>query len=607
MAEDDAKLIVALKRKYETRLRKRDGWRNTFTLLYKYILMRPTAFGDTVTPSRTPKLSVANVSDDEVIDAARTSAAALGGALLPNIAESFELVPKRAFNTIGTDEDIFESSEIKEYFQQSTRIVRSVIGAPEAGYFMAFDEHLDETVVIGTSGLTGIEDEEDEQQPCYFRSVSIETAVFEENSKGAIDKIDFEFYFTPSQIVEKYGEANVSQRVKDLIEADKDDEYIRVVQSVYPRGKGKEGAEVEDKPYASVHWEYDNNHLLKKSGMDELNTWINRFRKRPNEMYGRSLGNDALPTVKELNVLRRGFSLALGKKLDPPIGFYSDMVGGNGQVDISAGAKVPLYSTGRIPQGQLPIIQLLKIEDPAVANLRMDSLTARIAGKFLVDKLLDFNNKTRMTAFETDKRDSFRSQGLGSVFSRQMNEVQTPSVKWTIKVLLRRKWLGLHPIKDALLIQEITDRDEVPFVIPASVAAMLDKGQDPFECRWISPAARAMKADALMGLEKLSNYVLAFTNAGKTDAADNLDSDRSIRIYQDYVGAPVQAMRSQDDMEKLRKDRQDGMAKQSQLQAQEATAKITAQGAKAAKDFAAAGTNAAQSGLLGGDQNGQQQ
>jgi hypothetical protein len=48
---------------------------------------------------------------------------------------------------------------------------------------------------------------------------------------------------------------------------------------------------------------------------------------------------------------------------------------------------------------------------------------ARCSRRFFLDRLLDLNNQTQMTAYETSVRDKKNGQALGGVFSRQQKEV----------------------------------------------------------------------------------------------------------------------------------------------------------------------------------------
>ncbi|MDE2099357.1 MAG: hypothetical protein KGL39_19040 [Patescibacteria group bacterium] len=590
MAKDQfSDLSTKCFRRYQQMARRRDGWKTVYMLLSKYILMRPVWFGDYGVPGQTPLLNVAYVSDDTVVDAARTSATALGGALWPNTAETFELAPQIPHGMPFDVQQALDSEEVRQYMMQATKVVQQVIDMPESGFHIAWGEYLDDQIVFGTSGICADEDDKNDEVPIHFKTISVETSVIDEGKDRMVDCVGMEFVYTARQVVDIYGIENVSEKTRGLYEAEKYDDWIKVIQLIEPRINGKVGAPVTEKPYASIHFEYDNKHILLNSGMDERCIFVTRFRKRPNEVYGRSLAMDALPSVKELNILRRGMSKALDKILDPPLGFYSDQIGGSGQIDISAGARVPLNAVGKIPQGQSPIMQLLKINEPQVAKDRTENLEEKISVKFLIDRLLDFNNKTRMTLGEAELRNDFRNQALGNIFSRQIIELLNPLIKFVVNVLWRRGMLGLHPVRDAHQIAFMKAVGLQPWVIPNALAALSRNGKAPFKVHMISPAARAMRADSLVGIEKLTNYALTLMNGGATDVMDNVDTDVSIREYQKICGAPSKVLRGQDDMQKLRKQRQAAQAAQYQAQQGEIQANITAKGAKAAKDLASVG------------------
>lgn len=580
-----------LQRYQQMRIR-RDGWRRIFALLSKYILMRPIWFGDTGVPWCTPILSVAGVSDDTTVDVARTSATALGGALWPNTAETFEIVPRMP-PSVEVDLDlVYKSEEVKTYFEQVTRIVRDVIDAPESGFHIAWAEYLDDQIVYGTSGIYGEENDLDEVQPIRYHSASIETSVIDESASGLIDTVYFEHVFTARQLVEKYGYDEVSQKTRAMFDGGKQDDYLKVIQAIEPRPEGVRGGRIDNKPYASIHMEYDSKKILKVSGIEEMPVFMTRFRKRPNELYGRSLAMDALPTVKELNVLRRAYSLALEKILDPPLGYYPEFLGGGSQLNVSAGSKTPLYANSRAGVDiKSPIFQLYTINEPQNATQRITELMGELRIKFLLDRLLDFNSEQRMTLGEVEKREGFRNLELGNVFSRQIIELLNPLIKWTVQVLWRRGLLGLHPVKDADRIAKLKFLGRTPLVIPTVIAALVSQGQTPFLVRFISPAARAMKAESLNGIEKLTNYLLALHNVGITDAFDNIDSDQAVRMYQDLCGAPLQVINGTDKMKKVREARQKQLAEMQKFQSAEQQAVIQDKQAKAAKNYSQAGQN----------------
>jgi hypothetical protein len=603
-------LALEVYHRYQQLCLRRDGWRNIFMLLSKYLRMRPVWFGDTGVPWRTPRLSVINVSDDTAVDMANTCAIALGGALWPNISESFEVVLQVPPEAMSDMYDQLQSDELKNYEQECTRKARGVVDHPNAGFLIALGECLKDDVDYGTAGING-EEQDGRECPVHYRSISIETAVIDEGKNKLVDTVFFEFAYTAKEMVNIYGGDNVSDRTQELYDADLYDDYIKVIHAVYPRPKNaagyptKEGEEIENKPYASVHFEFDTKWVIKESGMDELTAFVTRFTKCPNELYGRGLGLAALPSIKEMNVNRKAFSVAELKNCRPPLGYYQDQIGGGGQVDISEGAQVPLFTTGRVPQNTPPIIRLIDHIDTSSMEQRIEKLAELIGGKFLLDKLLDFNNKTRMTAEETRERSGFRDQVLSPIFSRFFIEILYPILMFTLKVMNRKSLLGLHPVKDAREIQQLTADGITPFVMPALVAKMIDRGFFPFGVRFVSPAARAMRADSLTGLEQLTNYTMAWAKSGHPEASDNLDIDAAVREYQHLSGAPIKVMRANDSLKKVRKQSALMQQQQMALQQGEIKATIAQKGATAAKNYANAQQHGGQ-GMpnIGGD-NGQ--
>ena len=582
-------LATRIKARYELLCRRRQPWRNIWSLLSKYILLRPFVMGAANTIAKMPRFSVADVSDDEVIEAARTSATALGGALWPHAGESFEFVPIRLPGQLSEFTGDLEADDVKAYAESATQITRDILDAPETGFTLAWNEHLDEQPVFGTSGVYGEDREDDDITPVQFSSITVEDTLIDEGADKLINTIYREFVYTPAQLAEKFGVNALSPATREALKNTKDDTYVKVIQAIEPRPGGKKSTDVpvKERAYRSVYLEVEACHVLKESGIDEMPAWVVRFRKRPNEIYGRSLGMDALPSVKELNILRSAFSKALGKQLDPPMGYYHEMIGGGGKVNTSMGARVPLYMSGRLPHGQKPIEPLFQVPEPRVANERIEKLVERIAKKFLIDRLLDFNNKTRMTLGEAELRNDFRNQALGNIFARQIGELLNPLIKWTFRTLYRRGFLGISEYEEEK-IALLKEQGLEPLIIPRVIVDLMDRGIMPFAIRFISPAARAMKAESLLGLEKSTNYAFTFANAGMPEVMDNLDTDEAYREYHALSGASSRTLRSPDKVKKVRRDRSNALAKQQELAAAQVQADTGVKTTQAVKNLASA-------------------
>ena len=578
------------KRKYDSMLRRRDGMKAMFRSVSKYVLYRTAWFGDSNAPNRVVSKSIKDVYDDTAIDCAKAAAAAFVGALWPNAEESFELVPHPLMGVAGWKERL-GAQDVKTYYKDATLRSRTPFNSAEAGFTIAFAEHMREQVVLGTSGIVFDEDEKNDAEPCFFRSISVETSVIDENERNRVDCIAFEYWYTARQVVDKYGEDKVSKATRDLASVpENEDTPVKVIQLIQPRRGGKAGEPKKEKPFASIHFEAAEQHTLLDDGMDVNCAYVVRFERRPGELYGDSLAMGAMPTIREQNVTRMSFNRALGKQLDPPVGFWTEMFGGAGSIDLSAGAKVQLFDNGSIPQGRRPVEQFMEVPEPRVASERITANEERMMIKFMLDKLLDFNNKTRMTLGEAQIRTDFRNQALGPFFSRQMVELLYPLIMRVVGMLWRRGMMGLRPKADADIIEAKKLKGEPVWVMPEVVEEFYEAtGQLPFFPRFCSPAARAMQADAQMGLEKLSNFVIALIGGGLTDAADSFDTDRAIELYQYHVGAPQEVVRAAEDRDAARQARQQAQAQMAQLEMQEQSSQIAKNAAKAAKDSAQAG------------------
>ena len=82
--------------------------------------------------------------------------------------------------------------------------------------------------------------------------------------------------------------------------------------------------------------------------------------------------------------------------------------------------------------------------------------------------------------------------------------------------------------------------------------------------RYQSPLARAQKLEEVSALERLQNNAFVMAQAGKPEALDLIDSDASLRLMADSLGAPSKALRNEKAVALLRKSRADQQAAEQQ-------------------------------------------
>jgi len=93
--------------------------------------------------------------------------------------------------------------------------------------------------------------------------------------------------------------------------------------------------------------------------------------------------------------------------------------------------------------GQSPVGVIFDVGELQSIVAAIEQLRTEIMQHFLIDKLYDLNNKTRMTLGEAEIRYDIRSDALSSVYSRIFNEQLTPIITRSVNILFEMGILGI--------------------------------------------------------------------------------------------------------------------------------------------------------------------
>jgi len=363
----------------------------------------------------------------------------------------------------------------------------------------------------------------------------------------------------------EFGLENLSEQTQRIHAQDKlrSITKINILHAIEPRyDRNPDGLGNFDLPVASCYIELGQDHMIRESGYDMLPVFVCRLLKNIREKYGRSFAMNALPDVLELNALREMEIVGTEKMYDPPLGILDDGRLGAGTLDTSAGAINVFNMTGRV--GNNPPVFPLQVVGPVKPlKDRIDELKQSVSDHFMIDRLLDMQNETEMTYGEVLERQKLRAFVLNPIFSRPINEVFSPLIHYCFKSLLDRGYLGVLPgskkHQEAMLFG-----DDV-LVIPPDIAKAMLNGEDVYDIKYLTPAARMMKtqlASGILNSWKFANDVAA----ARPQVYDNYDEDISARLIAEYNGAPREMCRAKELIDQLRKVRDEQMAKQQQFQ-----------------------------------------
>lgn len=521
-------------------------WNIHYQALAESFLTRKSNFTDTITPGA---FLQEDLFDNTGQYMAHVMASAFLSMLWPDSSRSFVIDPV---------EEIRKESGVEEYFRFVNNKMQRIMDNPKAGLLLALQEHFLEQAVFGTSGV-GALDGEDDTTPVVYEAWGIKNMCISENAQGFIDTIFSSRERTVRQVVEEYGKQDVvSPKIMEMFKAGKYEEKVEVLTIVEPRSMadrgGKEG--VLGMATRTVHIDVTNKLIMRESGYREMPVFVVRFLKSIDEAYGRSPAMVALPDTVSLNALKEALIVATEKQLDPPLGVLDDGRLGGGVIDTSAGAINVFNTSGRIST-EKPIFPLFTVGEFQSSKELMEQFNLAITQAFYVDRLLDLNNQTQMTAFETSVRNRMRGESLGSLFARQELECLTPLIERTFNICFRRGLLGILPTAGGVmgkvrrLWDKVLGRDSL--MVPAVVMEAIEAGLDVYDIRYVSPAKRFMQSEKLQGIFTALDFIER-SGAVLPGITDNIHVDNLARDVVKYSGAPSAILRTADEVAKIRAD-----------------------------------------------------
>jgi len=468
--------------------------------------------------------------------------------LWPDASRTFRLKPSRR---------IKDAAGVDKFFRFLNDEMWAAMDRPRAGLSLALMEHFLDQGVFGTSGVGAFEGPEDDPSlPVVFESWDVKAMCISQNAQGYVDTIFAEFPRTARQVVEEFSREGdvVANAVREAVARGDKEAKVKVLRVIEPKTPepGKEGQ--AGMSVRVLHIDLDNKVIMREGAFDEMPVFVARMFKRIDETYGRSAAMTAMPDAYSLNAITESMLVAAEKQLDPPLGVLDDGRLGGGSIDTSAGALNVFNAAGRIGNAaNNPIFPLYTVGEMRSTEKMIEKLIEKIMAAFFLDRLLDLNNTTQMTAFEASVRNRMRGEALSSIFARQEMEVLTPLIERSFNIMWRRGHFGIAGTgigaKLRRLWAKITGAADVE--IPEIVTKAVEAGLDVYEIEYISPAKRFQQAEKLQGMFTVVDGASAMAPFLPT-IMDNFNPDTWIRDLAHYAGSPLDGMRTMDELKAYR-------------------------------------------------------
>ena len=568
--------IKALLKRNEDLKRQRQYWFPLYEALARWVMQRKQNF----TTDRTEGPFLLNqVFDSTAIHAAHMMASSILGQVWPNPFESFEFAPQ-----VAQEDAVFSDSY--EFMNTVNEIMPINLAVPEAGVMTAFWESILDAVVFGTGAIV-VQETGDIRTPIVCKSVDAKCASFAENEHGQIDTVYMEKEFTVASLVQRYGYDNVSDKVKKLYDT-KDgthlDDKVKVLHVIEPRRERnplKLGT--QDMPFASVHIELDEKHLLLESGYKENPVIVFRFWKNVGEVFGRSPAMDALADIRALNKLVEIFEKTGEMGLDPPKLVATEDILGAGKIPWGPGAWIPTHRSSYSGTDRTKAVEpVLTVTNPSWAIQRISDLRDNIQQYFMLDKLTDLSNRSRQTLGEANIRNELRQFMTGPMLTRLIVELVGPFLDRCFNILLELGAFGV--IEGSRQDYELQMMGIAPKYISEDFIKHRMGGLKGYRINYISPAARLMKLEERQGLEAVTQFMLMLAQANP-QVLHNYNFDESLRQSQRLSGASQKILHSPAKVEQIRQAEARAQEQQMQLAQDMGQAEAFSKAAKGVKDI----------------------
>lgn len=409
---------------------------------------------------------------------------------------------------------------------------------------------------------------ESEWEGLDFTSVPLREAYFEEDSKGGIKTFYRRFTWTAVQMVDKFGEEGVPEKIREL--AAKPEGAVTTQEVVFCISERPAEAKKKRKslvlaprlrPYCSCYFLHETAEMLgEEGGYYEMPVFLARWQRTAGSAWGHGPGHLALPTVKLLNALCEGDVGAVEKVIDPAVltterGLMSDL-------DLSPGGMTVV----RDLEKSLKVFESAARFD--VTHQKIADLRGMVRRIFHTDEL-QLKDSPAMTATEAQIRYELMNRLLGSTLSRLQSDYLSPLLHLILRIMFRAGKLKRMP----------------PEVIKAGGDIRVD---------YQGPLSRAQRTDEVAAIERVASFIAALTKLKVPEALEVFNVESSVREVAKRLGVPADVLISKLEMEKKRKQREAAQA--AMLKAQVAQAHGDAAQAVGAGRAAMAGPGGAPGG-----------
>jgi len=372
--------------------------------------------------------------------------------------------------------------------------------------------------------------------------------------RGMVTVLYREFKWSTMQCMQKFGYDNCSRVIRETYDRGEKNVLFDICHAIEPNIYQERGAlGVRGMPFTSVYIHLGSSGddaVMEVKGYHENPISAPRWDVQNGDVYGDGPGSLVLPATKSLQALEKRNGQLIDKMTAPTMALPQSMR----REVLNHNAGQPTYFPDNMfgQGGNARGYQLYQIDPNAVTvtEQQINRHEMRINTGYFTDLflMLEQSDRRQITAREIEERHEEKLIALGPVLERTHYEGLNVEVDRVFGILLRKRVIPPPP-------------PELEGV--------------PLKVEYTSLLAVAQKSIGVSSMERFAGFV-GNLSAGNPAILDKWDMDQTVDEYADLIGVPASTVRSDEEADKIRKEREN------QQKAAQGMA-VAAQGADTAK------------------------
>lgn len=391
---------------------------------------------------------------------------------------------------------------------------------------------------LGVFGFSAIalESEYDDLFTC--KVLPIGSYRYAKNFKGEVDTLVREFSETAKNLVDEFGENNVSDYVRKMNEKNPQG-YVEVIHFVMPNPNFDTTKKwAKNKKFISVYYEKNakGSEFLSESGFDKFPYIVFEAETNGEDVYPSDCpAINALPDLKQLNTMIKEYAKAIKKIVSPPL---------------KGPAKFKDRTISTLPESY--------IED-----VEGDSQGVR--------PVHEVNPRILELSQEIEKMKSIiKEHFYNDLFAMILNTAERGRTATEVNELKEEKMVLLSPLLEQIhtglknffewLLNELAEVGALP--IPPE---QIQGGE--FEIEFVSTLAQAQKVQKIAGMERFSTFTLNLANSLDPTLRYKINGCKMVDDYADYANIDPSQINPTEFVEQIRAQQQQKQEQQEQIAA----------------------------------------